>query len=77
MLPRIYKSAVQQFITQDKALSFTSPINDAPAYWKKFLHEALAMIKQVFQPLLTVMCRSTMEGISFNYLKTKLVRFLR
>ena len=50
MLPRIYKSAVQQFITQDKALSFTSPINDAPAYWKKFLLEALAMIKQLSIP---------------------------
>ena len=39
-----------QFIAQNKAYSFTNLIKGAPAYWKKFLHEVLAMVKQVGSP---------------------------
>ena len=47
MLSRNFKSAVHQFIVQDKAFSFMSAIKGTPAYWKKFLHEVLSMFKQL------------------------------
>ena len=45
-----FKATIQQFIAQDKAYSFMSSIKGTPAYWKKFLFEVLAMVKQLGIP---------------------------
>ena len=45
MLSKIYKQRVQEFIAKDKAFTFMSSIKGTPAYWKKFLHQVLAVVK--------------------------------
>ena len=35
----------------DKAFSFMSSIKGIPAYWKKFLHQVLEMVKQLGTPI--------------------------
>ena len=58
MLSKIYKQRVQEFIAKDKAFTFMSSIKGTPAYWKKFLHQVLAMVKQLGTPkfFLTLPC---------------------
>ena len=58
MLSKNFKETVNQFIARDKAYSFMSAIKGTPAYWKKFLHEVLAMVKQLGVPtfFLTLSC---------------------
>ena len=50
MRSRNFKETVQQFIALDEAFSFMNTIKGTPAYWKKFLHEVLAMVKQLGLP---------------------------
>ena len=40
-------SLKNQLIANEKAFSFMSSIKGTPAYWKKILHQVLAMIKQL------------------------------
>ena len=47
MLSKNFKENVKKFIARDKAYSFMNAIKGTPAYWKKFLHEVLAMVKQL------------------------------
>ena len=49
---------MQEFIAKDKAFSFMSTIKGTPAYWEKFLHQVLAMVKQLGTPtfFLTLSC---------------------
>ena len=47
MLSRNFKQTLQRFIAKDKTYSFMKSTRGAPAYWKKFLHEVLAMVKQL------------------------------
>ena len=58
MLSKNFKQRVQEFIAEDKAFSFMSSIKRTPAYWKKFLHQVLAMVKQLGTPtfFLTLSC---------------------
>ena len=58
MLSKNFKTRVEELIAKDKAFSFMSSIKGAPAYWKKFLHQVLAMIKQLVTPtfFLTLSC---------------------
>ena len=58
ILSRNVKETVQHFIASDEAFSFMNTIKGTPAYWKKFLHEVLAMVKQLGQPtfFLTLSC---------------------
>ena len=58
MLSKSFKQRVQEFIAKDKAFSFMSSIKGTPVYWKKFLHQALAMVKQLGAPkfFLTLPC---------------------
>ena len=37
-------------VAKDKAYRFMNSIKGTPAYWKKFLHEVLAMIKELGLP---------------------------
>ena len=58
MLSKNFKENVIKFIVRDKAYSFMNAIKGAPAYWKKFLHEVLAIVKQLGIPtfFLTLSC---------------------
>ena len=58
MLSQNFKETVKQFIANDKAFSFMSNIKGTPAYWKRFLQEVLAMVKQLGPPnfFLTLSC---------------------
>ena len=47
MLNRNFKETVRQFIGNDKAYNFMNSIKGTPAYWKKFMHEVMAMVKQL------------------------------
>ena len=47
MLTQNFKETVKQFSASDEAFSFMNSIKGTPAYWKKFLSEALAMVKQL------------------------------
>ena len=47
MLSKNFKENVKKFIARDKAYSFMNAIKGTPTYWKKFLHEVLAMVKQL------------------------------
>ena len=58
MLSKNFKQRVKKLIAKDKAFSFMSSIRGTPAYWKNFLHQVLAMIRQLGIPtfLLTLSC---------------------
>ena len=56
MLSKNFKQRVQEFIAKDKAFSFMSSIKGAPAYWKKNLHQVLAMVKQLGTPTFFLNC---------------------
>ena len=47
MLSRNFKEIMHQFIASNEAFSFMNTIKRTPAYWKKSLHEVLAMVKQL------------------------------
>ena len=50
MLSKNFKQTVQEFIAKEKAFSLMSPVKGTPAYWKTFLHQVLAMVKQLGTP---------------------------
>ena len=58
MLTGNYKETVQSFVANNGAYSFMSTIKGTPAYWKKFLFQVLAMVKQIGLPtyFMTLSC---------------------
>ena len=46
----IFQETVQALAAKDKVYRFMNSIKGAPAYWKRFLHEVLAMVKQLGLP---------------------------
>ena len=64
MLSQNFKEAVSSCVVNDEAFSFMSTIKGTPAYWKKFLFEVLAMVKQLGLPIYifydTILCRLKM-----------------
>ena len=50
MFSKNFKETVKSFIASDDAFSFMSSIKGTPAYWKRFLLEVLAMVKQLGLP---------------------------
>lgn len=58
VLTKNFTEKVKQFIADDKAFSFMKSIKGTPAYWKNFLLEVLAMVKQLGVPtfFLTLSC---------------------
>ena len=50
MLSKNFKESVNSFVTQDNAYYFMNTIKGTPAYWKRFLYEVLAMVKQLGLP---------------------------
>ena len=47
MLNRNFKETVRQFIGNDKAYNFMNAIKGTPAYWKRLMHEVMAMVRQL------------------------------
>ena len=42
-----YKESVKKLLSNENAFHFMSSVKDTPAYWKQFLHEVLAMVKEL------------------------------
>ena len=53
-----FKGAIERFVARDDAFSFLSSVKGTPAYWKQFLYDVLAMVKQLGIPtyFLTLSC---------------------
>ena len=45
-----FKAAIENFVASDNAFSFMSSVKGTPAYWKQFLYDILAMVKQLGIP---------------------------
>ena len=58
MLSRNFKESVKSFVANDEAYSFMNTMKGTPAYWKRFLFEVLAMVKQLGVPtfFMTLSC---------------------
>ena len=41
------KGTIERFFASDNAFSFMSSVKGTPAYWKQFLYDVLAMVKQL------------------------------
>ena len=50
MLSKNFQQRVKELIAKEKDFSFMSSTKGTPAYWKKFLHQILAMFKQLGAP---------------------------
>ena len=53
-----YKESVKRVLPNENVFHFISSVKGTPAYWKQFLHEVLAMVKQLGIPtyFLTLSC---------------------
>ena len=59
MFSQNFKETIKTFIANDEAFNFMNAIKGTPTYWKRFLLEVLAMVKQLVVPtffLNTVLC---------------------
>ena len=58
MLSHNFSDTVKSFIANDEAYHFMKTIKGTPAYWKRFLNEFLAMVKQLGIPtfFMTLTC---------------------
>ena len=45
-----FKRTVEKFVVSDNIFSFMSSVKGTPAYWKQFLYDAVAMVKQLGIP---------------------------
>ena len=50
MLSNNFSETIKSFIAKDEGFNFMNPIKGTPAYWKRFLFEVLAMVKQLGLP---------------------------
>ena len=41
-----YKESVKRILSNENAFQLLNSVKGTPAYWKRFLHEVLAMVKQ-------------------------------
>ena len=53
-----FKGTIERFLAGDNVFSFMSSVKGTPAYWKQFLFDVLAMVKQLGIPtyFLTLSC---------------------
>ena len=53
-----FRETVKDFLANDQAFSFMNTTKETPAYWKRFMSEVLAMVKQLGIPtfFLTLSC---------------------
>ena len=45
-----YKDIIQKFLGSSDAFSIMSSVKGTPSYWKQFLYDVLAMVKQLGIP---------------------------
>ena len=45
-----FKATIESFVARDNAFSFRSSVKGPPAYWKQFLYNLLALVKQLVIP---------------------------
>ena len=50
MMSSNFKERVKSLIANDNAFTFMNTLKGTPAYWKRFLFELLAMVKQLGLP---------------------------
>ena len=53
-----FKGTIERFVASDNSFSFMSSVRGTPAYWKQFLYDVLAMVKQlgILTYFLTLSC---------------------
>ena len=53
-----FKETIESFVAIDNAFSFMTSVKGTPPYWKQFLYDVLAMVKQLGIPtyFLTLSC---------------------
>ena len=53
-----FKGTIESFVARNITFSFMSSVKETPAYWKQFLNDVLAMVKQLGIPtyFLTLSC---------------------
>ena len=58
MVKKFFKGTIKRFFTGDNEFSFMSSVKGTPAYWKQFLYDVLAIVKQLGIPtyFLTLSC---------------------
>ena len=58
MLSNNFSETVKSFIAKDEGFNFMNSVKGTPAYWKKFLFEVLAIVKQLGLPtfFMTLSC---------------------
>ena len=49
-IKNIFKEKIERFVASDNAFSFMSSVKGTPAYWKQFLYDTVAMVKQIGIP---------------------------
>ena len=57
-LSQDFKERIKSFVANDEAYNFMNTVKGTPAYWKRFLFEVLAMVKQLGLPtyFMTLSC---------------------
>ena len=63
---RNFKETLESFVASDNAFSFMSSVKGTIAYWKQFLYDVLAMVKQLGIPtyFLTLSCAELSYNIN-------------
>ena len=75
MVKNNLKETIERFVVSDNEFSFMSSVKGTPAYWKQFLYDVLAIVKQLGIPtyFLTLSCadlRSEELPYTINKLNT-------
>ena len=73
MLASDFNEKVNDSISSDKVFTFVNGIKGTPAYWKKFLFDVLAIVKQLGVPTLFMKFFTTdLRWIELMYIISKL-----
>ena len=53
-----FKATIERFVANDNVFPFMSSVKGTPEYWKQFLYDVLAIVKQLGIPtyFLTLSC---------------------
>ena len=71
-----FKGTNEGFVSRDKTFSFMSSVKGTPAYWKQFLLDVLAMVKQleISTFFLTLSCANLWDELSYIICKLSNIR---
>ena len=75
MLSSNFNEKLKEFIASNQAFTFMNSIKGTPAYWKKFLFDVLAMVKQLGAPtLFMTLSPADLEWNELVYMINKLYK---